>query len=88
MANTACTWAGTKSLKGLVFEAGKEQPTYLQLSSALTLCPWGAAWTARFVAQEVSCWLQPVPEPGVRYPLPEQFLDPDYEDTAQTQFSC
>lgn len=46
---------------------------------ALTLGPLRAAWTARFMAQEVSPSLLPVPIPVVRSPLPEQLLKPDYE---------
>lgn len=67
-----------------MLEAGKEWPTYPQFSSALTVCPWRVEWTARFAAQAVSSSLQPVPVPPTLHcrPLPEQLLDPDYEDTS------
>lgn len=73
-----------QSLKGLMLEAGNEWPTYLQFSSALTMCLWRVEWTARFVAQEVRGSLQPISEhpTPVQSPLPEQLLNPDYEDTS------
>ena len=67
-------------LKGLTFETREEWPTYLPLSSALALCPRRAAWTPRFVAQEVGCSLQPVLVPSMQSSLCEQHLVPGYEN--------